>query len=109
MWHKRGLKTADNNSRPYLVKGSDLIRHIDMRKQSRRCRLRDNEMYCLACKSARVPNPASVTIVETGYMLGNGHPQYSRRGACSVCGHKINRLVTHTQIMKENKNETTEK
>ncbi len=109
MWHKRGLKTADNNSRPYLVKGSDLIRYIDKRKKSRRCRLRDNEMYCLACKSARVPSPATVSIVDTGYILGNGYPQYRRRGACSVCGNKINRLVTQTQLIKENENEPTEK
>lgn len=109
MWHKRGLKTADGSSRPYLVKGSELIRYMDKRKKGRQCRLKDNEMYCLACKSARVPKPASVTIVDTGYRLGNGHHQYRRGGVCPVCEHKINRLMTQNQLMKEDKHEPAEK
>jgi len=95
-WHMRGLKTADSSTRPLLVQGRDLIRFIDHRRKSRRCHLRDNEMYCLACKMPSVPNPDTVVTIDTGYKLGNGKAQRLRSGVCPVCGNKINKLVSAT-------------
>jgi len=54
-WIKDKGLPADTNSRPWLIKGSDLRTFLGLRRAARRCRLAIHQLFCLGCKGAREP------------------------------------------------------
>lgn len=83
-WLRRGLKKIDNQ-RPFLILGRDLKLFIkDLRAINKQpCDL--GEMYCLKCRSPRVPDQRSITF----------ECKFSRyglvKGRCNVCLYAMNK------------------
>jgi len=105
-WRRTGLTVADEQSRPYLVTGKDLITFLDDRQSRRRCSLGPDELYCLACKVPRQAASGTISMKLTGRVLGNGEPQMLISGRCPICGRKMSKLVKATDINKGDDNET---
>jgi len=99
-WHKRGLTVVDGQSRPYLVRGKDLLSFLIERQKRRRCKLGGGEIYCLACKKARLPHQGTVTVKLTGRTLGNGEQQLAIRSICPICGKKMVKLGVASSTRK---------
>lgn len=92
-WHKRGLKVTCEQTRPLLVRGIDVITFLSDRRSTRRCKLENDEFYCLACKSPRKAEPGSSSDVLTGRKLGGREPQLLITGICPVCNRRMSKLT----------------
>lgn len=91
-WRKAGLQVLPDSRLPALVLGGDLRTFLQVRRESRRCRLGDGQFYCQRCRCGRLPNPESSTVENSGRRLGNDFEQIIFRGKCSVCGAKMVRF-----------------
>jgi len=99
-WRKNGLRVIDEDSKPYLVIGSELKRFISEREQKRKHPLKPGEFYCPRCQRPRksLQNRVSVEIKER--MLGKKYRQALIRGICEVCKCRLF-LFTSDRIVQE--------
>ncbi len=94
-WIKlEGLKVIEENTKPLLVMGSDLIIFIKEKQSNRKTKLSDNEYYCMKCHKAVKAKNQSEQIVKTGKTIGkNKREQLNKIGLCGICGTKLNKFV----------------
>ncbi|MCE8525715.1 helix-turn-helix domain-containing protein [Ruegeria pomeroyi] len=62
-WLRNGLDTIDAQS-PILIHGAELRRYLDTRANNRKKKCGPDEMYCLRCRTPRLPTPGSVYIAD---------------------------------------------
>jgi hypothetical protein len=83
-WIKDGLVFIDTQ-KPYLVHASDLIAYLGRRQQKRKRGCASGEMFCCRCRAPRRPATGAVTVEQVNAR------QIMVRGACELCGAKMNR------------------
>ena len=98
IWHSQGLPVLDENRRPYLVQGKDLISFLQKKRDSRRVKLDNDECYCVKCRAARKGIPETRRIIVTGKSLGKNAKQYILKATCEVCERPIQRFTSDKKI-----------
>lgn len=84
-YSKDGLRVM-TDSRPYLVRGADLIGFLKKREAANRHDMSDGQCYCMRCKAPRDPDQTSIIYTPTTSLTGR------LSGQCGVCGAKIGRF-----------------
>lgn len=102
-WRKCGMKTIDDNSKPYLVLGTELKRFLKEQRQIRKVSLNQNEFYCTKCRCARESIPNQVSILYTNKIVGKNQKLVHILGLCNKCGSKMYRFSTETKMEELNK------
>lgn len=92
-WLKNGLESIDGKS-PTLVHGAELRRYLDFRARSRKQRCNPDEMYCLSCRSPRLPILGSVHVADLN------DKTVRLVGACCTCGGKICRAGSAARLQE---------
>jgi hypothetical protein len=90
-WLKEGLRRIDGQ-KPHLVHGSDLIGFLSRRQEQRKRHCQPGEMFCCRCRARRLPRIGTVTIDTVNTR------QSIIRGACELCGTKMNRGVLADRV-----------
>jgi excisionase family DNA binding protein len=92
-WLKNGLN-ADRDHRPYLVRGSELIRFLSARQSRTRKKCRQTEFYCFKCRTTRESYLGIADIVIES-------PIRMRLSAlCETCSTKINKVQSVQDLAK---------
>ena len=99
-WIRRGLPTNDNK-RPLLILGRDLLAYLQARRVRNKRPCRAGELYCLRCRTPKEPAGGMVEYQATTPMLGNlvaicpdCHAIMNRRASVA----KLNLLKPHMDI-----------
>jgi hypothetical protein len=90
-WVKRGLPTADDR-RPMLVLGRDLIAFLVARRAKNKQPCRPGEVYCVRCRSPKVPAGGMADYQPLTATLGN------LAGICPDCDAMIYRRVSLLKV-----------
>jgi hypothetical protein len=91
-----GLIPMEGISNPYLISGQVLYEFITKRQAAQRCKLQEDECYCLKCRAARKGVPGQFCYIKTDVRIGNKGKFKGRKfGRCEVCGGKISRFFTY--------------
>ena len=106
-WRKAGLKTIDENSKPYLFYGEEIRRFIKETRLKSRHPLKIDEFYCPRCRQPRKSLEKDIFIKITNKMLGKTSKQAILKGKCSVCNCSLNKYSSETKV-KEFQNALTE-
>lgn len=77
-----------NQSKKYFVHSSDLTKFLEKRNKKNKKPCKENEIYCLKCRTQRNPKPASLSFKK----LPNKSIRVS--GKCSVCDTRMNKPVS---------------
>jgi len=111
-WIKNGLCVIDNESKPYLLEGSEVIRYLSKSKLKRKCKLREREFYCLACRKPRESLSEFFHIEQNDIIIGEDNKQVIIKGKCGFCRNKLmkfstdkkahNLINTHSQYRQGN-------
>ena len=94
-WIKQdSLKVIEKGVTPLLIMGADLIRFLKEKKERRRCKLKENEFFCMKCHKPVKARAGSEKIVRTGKKIGkNGLEQFKKTGVCEFCNTELNRFL----------------
>ena len=90
-WVKNGLPCI-NDRRPWLILGRDLIAFLKNRHASAKRPCAPNQLFCLRCKTPRLPAGLMLDYFPTTLITGD------LKGLCDVCGCWLNRKVSLTKI-----------
>lgn len=85
-WMKLGLRPIDLQ-KPYLFIGLAIRGFLDDRRQKSRQSCRRDEMFCLVCKSPKIPAGKMVDYLPLSPRSGN------LRGLCAECGNLMHRCT----------------
>ena len=90
-----GLRVIEENVRPLLVMGTDLISFLKVKRAKRKAILRkEDDFYCMKCHKVVKAKRGSEKAVKTGKKIGKaGLEQIKRIGICEICGTKVNRFL----------------
>ncbi len=91
-WIQDGLETVDEQ-RPTLILGLKAVEFLKLRKQRRKRPCKDNEIFCLRCRSPKEPLPGLVEYVPVTVSLGN------LIAICPDCSSIINRRTNLTKAL----------
>jgi hypothetical protein len=91
-WLRAGLKAIDA-TRPLLIRGEELKRFVRWWRSRHKRRCEPGEMYCLKCRAPRRPLNGEAELVPQNEICGQ------LRGACSVCGRSMSRLVAYRNLV----------
>lgn len=94
-WIKKdGLQVMEKNKNPLLIMGDELKRFIKKMNKKKKVKLKSDEMYCLKCRKPVKGINETITIRETGKVIGKEkRKQECKSGICEICGSKIYRLL----------------
>jgi hypothetical protein len=90
-WLKQGLPAVDSR-RPTLILGRELSRFLQNRRQKAKQTCGPGRMYCIACRSPKVPAGQMAECTPSGPRTGN------LCGICPDCDRIIYRRVNLTKI-----------
>jgi hypothetical protein len=90
-WIKQGLPTL-NEKRPMLVLGSDLAAFLQNRRQKNKKTCKPGEMYCIRCRSPKMPAGNMAEYQRVNETLGN------LIAICPDCELIMNRRVNIAKI-----------
>lgn len=94
-WLKEGL-CANKDQRPYLIRGTEIIRFLlDRQKKRNKCAL--NEFFCFKC---RTPRGAYMDIVDVVIVSIN---RLLLKGICTVCSTPVHKAqgIRNLQRIRE--------
>lgn len=83
-WIKAGLPLCDTR-RPALILGADLRDHLKARRQARKRRCKDDELFCLCCRAPRRPAEGMIDFIPLTATTGR------ISGLCPECTGVMNR------------------
>jgi Helix-turn-helix domain len=89
-WIKRGLPVLDQK-RPLLIHGSDLKSFLANRKQRRKQPCQPGELFCVKCRTAKVPAGGLADYIPISPTRG------SLSGICPTC----NAIITAMDVARE--------
>ncbi len=94
-WLKNdGLRVIEENVRPLLVMGADLIDFLKRKRLKNKVILREDEFFCIKCRKAVKAKKGSKMIIKTGKRIGKANlEQFKKTGVCEVCGTILNRFL----------------
>lgn len=84
-WLKEGLQ-ADTSRRPYLVRGDELIRFLNERQKSKKCKCATDEFFCVKCRN---PRKAYEGIADLQIESPN---RFRVKAICAVCSTPMNKV-----------------
>ncbi len=90
-WLKTGLQTIDRR-RPILIHGQDLADFLQARRQQNKRKCKPGEIYCVRCRSPRVPAGSLADYEPQTAVLG------SLIGICPCCDCLMYRRVNVTKL-----------
>lgn len=97
-WHKKGLKVLDENQRPYLVLGKELISFIKKQKAKRRISLSVGEFMCTKCGKARRSKNDLIKISFRESKFSTTNRKADIVGVCEQCKRKLNLFSSENKI-----------
>jgi hypothetical protein len=86
-WAKMGLKPIDDG-RPALFLGLTVREFLTERRRKKHQTCRRDEIYCLVCRSPKIPGGGMVDYLPLSPRSGN------LRGLCPDCGNLIHRCIS---------------
>ena len=86
-WRKDGLKAIDGQ-KPYLIRGSDLIAHLNAKQSARRATCKPDKFSCLRCRAPREPLGDMIDIIPHAPKTVN------LRALCAVCEGTMRRITS---------------
>ena len=90
-WRQKGLNPIDQNERPHLYKGSNLIDFLNALVLNRKHPCKPREIFCVICQKTVSVDLESISIVEGKKKLSSEHESREIHGVGS-CGHKVRRF-----------------
>jgi hypothetical protein len=90
-WLKQGLQAIDDQ-RPILILGREVSRFLRERRQQTKQSCAPGRIYCIACRSPKVPAGIMADCIPTSASLGN------LCGICPDCNRLIYRRVNLAKI-----------
>lgn len=90
-WIKRGLPTIDDR-RPLLISGRDLAAFLQARRSQNKRTCQPGEIYCVRCRSPRIPAGGMADYQPITDTLGN------LVGICSKCESMTYRRVSLAKL-----------
>lgn len=97
-WMDQGLKPIVLNRKPLLFDGQMVYDFINKKRTVRQVNLKEEEFYCLGCKTPTKAKIDSEKNVDTGRRIGKDNKTLRARiGLCEVCGSKLYRLLKPSQ------------
>ena len=90
-WTKLGLKPIDAR-RPALFHGLAIRGFLTERRQKKHQACRRDEIYCLVCRSPKIPAGGMVDYLPLSPLSGN------LRGLCPDCGNLIHRCISVAKL-----------
>lgn len=103
-WHINGLVALEGSNNPYLVMGVEVQNYIKKQKLKNKLTLKDNEFYCMGCRTAVVPEKIYKYI--DGIKMGGNKQSVRLNGICPKCNRKVNKFTTNEQSILEGKGNT---
>jgi len=97
-WHKSGLKTIDENTRPYLFYGVEIRRYLNSKRVKNKFKLKNDEFNCNKCRIPRKSIVDKIEMSRTGRRLGKYYYQVIIKGICEVCGTRLIRFSSDRQV-----------
>ena len=85
-WVRQGLKTVPNTISPILIRGKDLKSFLRERQKKRKCKLEDNQFYCLRCRQTCHSEPENIKAEIHETLLSDGNHKAVIYGICEMCG-----------------------
>ena len=92
-WIKQGLPIIDDK-RPKLILGRDLSAFLQARRVKNKRPCKPNQMYCLPCRSPKIPAGNMVDYQPVTESLGNLY------GICPDCETGMNRRTSLTKLVQ---------
>ncbi len=99
-WVKQGLKIVPETKSPILIKGLDTKNFLMHRSQKRKCKLKENEFFCLRCRKACKSTLENVRIEILESLLSVGNRKAVIYGKCDTCGLEL-RLFSSVRIVQK--------
>lgn len=94
---KQGLRVI-RDSRPYLVRGADLIEFLQKREAANRNEMAGGQFFCMTCKAPRSAVQASITFEAYSALTGR------LSGLCGACGGKVGRFCKASDAPSDGSN-----
>lgn len=91
-WLRQGLEYTE--SRPALIRGSDLRAFLDTRNRSRKKPLGPTEFYCLPCSA---PRPAAGGMAD---YVRRTETSGTLKALCPICSTILNRHVSQADLSR---------
>lgn len=88
-WIKQGLKIVPNSISPILIRGKDLKSFLKKRAKARKCKLVDNQFYCLKCRQACHSELENIKVDILESLLSEDNHKAVIHGICKVCGSEL--------------------
>lgn len=92
-WLKEGLQ-ANRDKRPFLIRGSELIRFLSVRQQSRKRKCAVAEFFCFKC---RAPREAYLGIAN---VVIESPSRFRVKALCAVCSTAVNKMQGIEKLQK---------
>jgi len=92
-WLKEGLH-ADRSQRPYLIRGDELTRFLNQRRDGKRQQCTPGEFFCFKC---RVPREPYLGIADIAI---ESPTRFRIKALCSVCDTSVNKVQNVRNLPK---------
>ena len=99
-WLKNGLKPVPNTKSPILIKGKELKRFLKERQENRKCKLVDNQFYCLRCRDFTYSKLENVRVEILEEVLTTGNHKAIIYGICEACGSALHLFSSERIVQK---------
>jgi excisionase family DNA binding protein len=91
-WIKNHGLEADQNRRPWLIRGADLKIFLGDRQAKRRCGLGPKTLYCLGCKCPQEPAGRMADYTQQTATTG------MLSALCPTCGALMNKVIKRADL-----------
>jgi len=99
-WIRQGLKPVPNTKSPILIKGKVLKSYLKERQIKRKCKLADNQFYCLRCHQITYSKPANVRAEILEEVLTTGNRKALIYGICEAYGSVLHLFSSERIVQK---------
>lgn len=99
-WRKTGLMVLDEETKPFLILGEEIIHFLKEKRQKRKHPLNPGEFFCITCRTPRCSQPDKLSITITDKWLGKTARQAFIRGICEVCGRRLTLFSSDKKVQK---------
>lgn len=90
-WIKDGLPVMSSR-KPYLLSGEAIREYLRIKYRTAKSQLADDQLYCLSCRSGRIP-------IENSVHCSLLNPKTALlKGACHHCGATSTRMISRSRI-----------
>ncbi|MEZ5358279.1 MAG: helix-turn-helix domain-containing protein [Candidatus Zixiibacteriota bacterium] len=97
-WSRSGLVPINPGERPLLFLGKDIKSFLVKRRVIHKCPLRENEIYCIKCKTGSPPKAGSLQIIKTDKQFSQGNFLTIIKGECPHCGNLMHRFTSSRKL-----------